>query len=136
MNGWQRLMVVVSGLWSLCVAGYYYYEYINFPVEHGIQHISIEENIQKRANNFYLISIKQISAIDDADRPKFEKDYRDAATPEEKQFYYKMLNDYWRYESATNWGNLSVFLFLPIFLFLALSSSILWVTQGFKKSET
>lgn len=136
MNGWQRLMVVISGLWCLCVSGYYYYEYINFPIDPEMNYTSLEPGIQSQASNFYLISIIMNERYPNGSDPDIEKELRDAVTPEQKQFLYDVLHNSWIYTPETNWKHLFILLFIPIFLFLVLSNSIRWVCRGFKKTNT
>ena len=137
MNGWQRIGIVISALWTLSVAGYAAYERLDMPIPlfwEVTNHPERGEWSEARNKLFvdydaHSPSSLNVGATLDA--------YRNAKTEAEKVAISKELT---RIEYSTSLkGVFFAVLVLPIILFWLCAYigvfAYSWIKQGFKGSR-
>lgn len=138
MNGWQRIGIVLSAVWTAIVLVYAAYEYYRFPLQPLTVHLSRPDYADyENAKSFRFIEIRETpgkEAISGEESALYEKVIREAATESERQSYIA-ARDLVHYSSGVSWVFLLLAISLPIVLAWVLVAvgvhAFLWVRNGF-----
>ena len=137
LNGWQRLRVLLSGVWALCLTGYAAYEYSRFPLEPFTTYASLPEQIRYAdTSRFLFIELVQTPWKDGNPEGAriMQKTLAEAKTEQERQLSLNVLNSY-DYRSGLS-SSFFVVLVSGIIAFWALCYGCVflfrWIRAGFK----
>lgn len=132
MNGWGRVGLVLSIIWTAVVLGYVYLEIKSFPLDANTAYLSEPSSFtRKEAEVFFFIYIQASQRKSPAELALYKKYIEEAETEESRQEWIS-LRDSYRYSSAINAQLILLAIVGPVvFVWLCVQTG-LWVLQGFR----
>ena len=142
LTGWQRLGIVISGLWVLGLSGYAAYEYSKFPLDPFTTYTDSTYEMVRHVDTskFYFIEVVKILWKDNNPEAArvLQKSVDDTSTEQSRQIAREVLTSY-DYRSG-----LSSFFFVALlgglFGFWGISYGGItlfhWIRHGFQTSKS